>query len=199
MTIYKNSKALLAAGLLVTIGSVFSTVFADTATNDNSTPASISAKKQFEFLIGSWDCTYLQYSNTTDSMGEVVAKYPCDWNAKYTFDGHMVQDDFQLYYEGKVAFAGTTLRTWVQNKQRWDLAFLSAGRGHWPNFHGTWQETGMEIAASGSDQRGDFVSKIRFVDIKANSFLWEMEKSYDDGKSWYLDTQIKTTRKTHLP
>lgn len=137
----------------------------------------------------------MQYSRDEKSKGKVAAEYPCDWNARYTFDGYMVQDDFRMYYQNKVAFAGTTLRTWVENKKRWDLAFLGAAVGHWPNFHGIWQDNKMEITASGSDRGGDFLSKIRFTDIKEDSFLWEMEKSYDEGKTWYLDTQIKTQRK----
>lgn len=149
-----------------------------------------SSKQQYDFIIGEWTCSYIQYAD-----GKVTAEYPCTWQGKHTFDGNMVQDDFRMYFKEKLVFAGTTLRTWVERKQRWDLAFLGAGQGHWPNFHGVWQDSQMNITATGEDQRGKFESKIHFKDIKKDSYLWEMHKSYDEGKTWNLDAQIKTTRK----
>ncbi|BDX04904.1 hypothetical protein MACH26_04250 [Planctobacterium marinum] len=91
-------------------------------------------------------------------------------------------------------FAGTTLRTWVPQKQRWDLAFLSAQGGHYPNFFGKWHNDHMQIEVRNQDAQGEFLSKIRFKDITAESFTWDMYQSRDEGKSWSLDSIIKAHR-----
>ena len=82
------TKSLLMAALLIT-GPV-SQVQAE-KTQGNST----EVRKQYDFLIGNWDCTYVQYVD-----GKEAGEYPCTWQGKYTFDGLMVQDDFRMFYQG---------------------------------------------------------------------------------------------------
>lgn len=172
--------------ILLVTGFYFA-LLADLAIAESKDPS-----KQFDFLIGHWECTY----QAVDAEGELGQAYPCTWDGKYTFDGNMVQDDFKMFNkDGAMVFAGTTLRTYVAQKQRWDLAFLGARNGHWPNFHGVWKEGEIHINSDGVDQRGNFKAKIRFYDIKEDSFMWDMHKSYDEGKTWALDSVIKPVRK----
>ncbi len=149
-------------------------------------------QQQYDFLIGDWDCQFQKYNAV-----ELEYELGCFWQGKYTFDGNMVQDDFRMYsQDGKqVVFAGTTLRTYVEQKQRWDLAFLSSRNGHWPNFYGSWQQNSMHIVTKGKDAQGEFDAKIRFHNIQKDSFTWEMKKSYDQGKTWQLDSIITAKRK----
>jgi hypothetical protein len=147
-------------------------------------------QKQYDFFIGDWACTWFSFE------GDVVKnQYPCDWKAYYTFNGSMVQDDFQMFNSGDLIFAGTTLRTYVATKNRWDLAFLSAKGGHYPNFYGNWADGNMHVFNTGEDSHGKFIGKILFTNIKDDSFDWEMRKSYDGGQSWQLSYRIEALRK----
>lgn len=180
------SKTLLAKTLL---SAAFITVSALSLAEEPAQNNTAEMRKQYDFLIGNWDCTFVQFAD-----GKEAAQYPCTWQGKYTFDGLMVQDDFRMYHQEQMVFSGTTLRTFVEQKQRWDLAFLGSGAGHWPNFHGQWKDNQMQITQKGKDQKGEFDAKIHFKNIEQNSFLWTMEKSYDGGKTWSHDMEIRSTR-----
>lgn len=148
--------------------------------------------KQYDFLKGDWDCQWIQYQE-----GKEASRFNCDWSGKYTLEGTMFQDDFRMYNDNKqLIYAGTTLRTYVKSKKRWDMAFLASSSGHWPNFHGVWQENEMYITSQGVDAKGEHKTRIRFYDIQQGRFIWEMQKSYDDGKTWQLDSEIRAKRKS---
>lgn len=171
---------ILARFLLLSLATI--SCFAFSSTGDH--------QKEYDFLIGDWQCQFEQYKDN-----QKVRTYPCQWQGKYTFDGHMVQDDFRMYADDKVVFSGTTLRTYVATKNRWDLAFLGSNIGHYPNFQGNWTGSEMAITNQGEDERGKFDVSIRFHDITQDSFTWEMKTSYDQGKTWELSARINATRR----
>lgn len=179
------TQVLLAVALIATC----TTSIADEANSGKTAAPTNEVRQQYDFIIGEWECTFVQFAK-----GKEATNYPCTWHGRYTFDGLMVQDDFRMYHQEKMVFSGTTLRTWVAHKKRWDLAFLGAGVGHWPNFFGEWQEGQMQITSKGTDQLGEFDAKIRFTNIQDDSFLWQMEKSYDGGENWQLDAEIRSRR-----
>lgn len=145
--------------------------------------------KEYDFLVGSWSCEWVQFSEN-----KKVAAYPCEWEGKYTLDGTMMQDDFRMYANDKLVFAGTTLRTFVPHKNRWDLAFLASNMGHWPNFYGNWTGDEMAITSQGEDKGGKYDAKIRFHQIEKDSFTWEMKKTYDQGETWEIGSRIYAKR-----
>lgn len=148
--------------------------------------------KQYDFLKGQWNCEYKAYAEE-----KVTYSSACTWEGRYTLEGSMFQDDFRLFNaEGNKIFSATTIRTWVPQKNRWDLAALFSQQGHYPNFHGVWENDEMVISVQGEDPKGKFDGKIRFFDIDENTFSWKLERSYDQGKTWHLGVTIDAKRKS---
>ena len=48
-----------------------------------------------------------------------------------------------------------------------------------------WRDGGMLVSARGTDQEGRaYVARIRFSDITPTRFLYQIDRSFDNEKSW---------------
>ena len=149
--------------------------------------------RQFDFLVGDWDVQATRFKED----GSTLFQYKAAWNAKLLNDGRMLMDDFKaLSPTGQPVSSFVTLRTYSAITRRWEITGLGAFQpttiSEW---YGHSQSAEMLLFAKGKAPNGAFVqTRIRFFDIKANSFSWETHLSSDDGKIWLKTASLSATR-----
>ena len=149
--------------------------------------------RQFDFLVGDWDVQATRFKED----GSTLFQYKAAWNAKLLNDGRMLMDDFKaLSPTGQPVSSFVTLRTYSEVTKRWEIAGLGAFQpttiSEW---YGHFQSGEMLLFAKGKAPNGAFVqTRIRFFDIKVNSFAWESHLSVDDGKTWLKTASLAATR-----
>lgn len=145
-------------------------------------------QKDFDFLIGNWNCEWQRL----DDKGNIQSKTACKWDAKYAFNGLMVQDDFRMMNPaGQLVFAGTTLRSYSPKEKQWKNTFLAVmGGPAFEDFVGkkVGDEIHLQTTRKSLDGKKTYM-KIRFHNISNDGFSWEGETSVD-GKSWALESRI---------
>ena len=145
---------------------------------------------QFKFLEGEWDCS-LKFMQSDGSYAESKGR----WSGGYTVGGHAFEDHWV-----SPGYRGTTWRTYEKASKRWANIFLKAGSpvsGEFTSnyFYGEFKDGEMHLKASDSDERGEYIDRIKFYDISENHFQWRQDRSYDGGKTW-IDgiTMIEASR-----
>ncbi len=53
----------------------------------------------------------------------------------------------------------------------------------------------MKLTARGSDDRGEYVDRITFTKIRSKSFVWRLDRSYDNGQTWDEDFMVTEARR----
>lgn len=135
--------------------------------------------KQFDFLIGDWRMDVEKYN----PQGALVAKQT-EWSrVRPMIGGASLLDEW--------GNSGFTVRTWDPRSKVWRLFWTdrqySAGRmqlweGHFKNGVGTF------VGGNSVPKSNDRVySKIEFSELAADTVLWKMWKTPDNGKTWVLD------------
>lgn len=148
---------------------------------------------QFEFLIGAWKAQGTRFSPT----GEIMLKYDATWRAEYLHDKRMVLDDFSvLAPNGQELSSFVTLRTYAEATGRWEIAGIGALQpamvGKW---FGSWADGEMRLNAEATAPDGRIVlNRIRFFDIRPDSFSWESHNSFDGGATWVKAASLLAQR-----
>lgn len=145
-----------------------------------------AATAEFEFVIGDWDVeiTWMQ------GNGQPL-NYKAKWHNHWVVDGHVVMQEWRGPY-----LTGTELRAWDTQQKKW------IGQNVYVN--GIWRRTTAElkdgemhvIIEGNSDQRGPFLNRETYTDIKKDSFRMYSERSYDAGKTWEAGRYSMTVTRT---
>jgi hypothetical protein len=149
--------------------------------------------RQFDFLIGDWDIV----ASRCKPDGSLLLQYQGSWSARHLNEGRMVFDDFKAFSPtGKEISSYVTLRTYSETTHRWEMsglaAFQPATVAQW---YGHWKDGEMQIEVTGNDPAGNSIrNRIRFFLIESNSFSWESQISFDDGKTWIQAASLTATR-----
>lgn len=150
-----------------------------------------SAASAFSVFHGKYNCT-ISFRTSEDVMSD---PFTCDWAWEETLEGAMVQDTFKMYNpEGQTIFAGITLRTYNPQQERWVNTFLDVQGAGLGMFHGNPNGDEIHLQLIGEDESGQYISKIYFTEITDQGYRWHMERSYDDGASYKLWSEIRATR-----
>jgi hypothetical protein len=153
----------------------------------------VAESKQFDFLIGEWNVDGVRYKED----GTPLLTYKAVWSAVHLNGGRMVMDDFKaLGPTGQPVSSFVTLRTYSEATHRWELAGLQALSPAMPSeWHGVAKEGEMLLDATAQTPAGTTVkTRIRVVNIAAESFSWESAMSMDQGKSWQKVAELKAVR-----
>jgi len=151
--------------------------------------------KQFDFLIGNWDVEATRYKEDESP----AFNYSASWSARHLNEGRMILDDFQaLGPTGVPVSSFVTLRTYSEVTKRWELVGLQALQPSVPTeWHGTFTDGQMFLDTIATLPNGHRVyTKIRFFDLKPDSFSWESSMSLDQGHTWRRTASLKAKRKT---
>lgn len=149
--------------------------------------------RQFDFLICDWEVTATRYKED----GSPLLHYHASWNAHLLNGGRLIMDNFKAYApDGQEISSFVTLRTYAETTHRWEITGLAA---HQPAAHaewyGEWRNGEMHLDAIGKNPAGQSIhNKIRFYEIKENSFDWESNISRDAGKTWSKAASLHAKR-----
>ncbi|QTL34492.1 hypothetical protein [Pseudoalteromonas viridis] len=156
-------------------------------------PGAPAAASDYGFLIGNWQCRYEQL----DPQGKILFSAPCRWQAQYAFDHKMVVDDFSLLDEqGKVTYAGRTLRTFSLQDKRWHQVFLPVQMSATLNpFTAHRDNEGVHLEVEQRLPNGELQpARFRFSQISDKGFVWESSKQLESGAGWYVDMRIRAAQ-----
>ena len=155
---------------------------------DQVNPNAPGPLKKLGFCIGDWEIRPL---NAPDGVKPVARMH-----AYWTLDGHALFADYRgLNRQGKVVFRGTSFRTYDPKNKKYYMKWMVAGKGDYTLISGNFENEALVTTGQGIDQRGDFIERYSFFDIKPNQFKFKLERSYDDGKSWQLHALNRYNRK----
>lgn len=153
------------------------------------------AAGQFDFFIGEWNTELVAYNLD----GEVINTIPGNWRVEKVNGGRMIVDRYESSLPNGVELSGgTTLRTYSPETKRWEMVFLTPMQANMvQQFAANYEDGEIRGSAYGVDLDGvETWAKIRFFNISENSFEWEQEVSWDNGKSWFRTRTISAQRKS---
>lgn len=140
-------------------------------------------QSDFDYLLGDWEFT---------AVSKGWGKGRGFWSAVRIAEGAQVLDEYRVVSDdGQTTYyASSTIRSYNAVLDRWELISAEEGTGL-QNF-GTAQKVGAEIHIEQNfGVMGDRPSilRIRYYNIKPDSFSWTADRSRDGGKTWDLNNQ----------
>jgi hypothetical protein len=140
-------------------------------------------------FVGSWDIEGTWYQpdgSSRTGRGE--------WHFAWILGGRGIQD--VLYASGAPRHEfGTTLRCYDGSIDAWRLSWMQPASGEFVNLIGRY--VGDRIVAETVDS--DPPRRWSFTDITPESFVWLGEVSHDQGKTWFLEQQMRAVRRKAPP
>lgn len=132
----------------------------------------------FDYLLGDWEFT-------VDS--KAFGKGRGFWSAVRLAEGAQILDEYRIVSPSgdETFYAISTLRAYNAVLDQWELVTAESGTGL--QNVGTARRVGSEMHI---EQKFDVmsakprVSRIRYYQIKPNSFSWTADWSFDGGKTW---------------
>lgn len=137
----------------------------------------------FDYLLGDWEFT---------SNSKTYGKGRGYWSAVRIAEGPQVFDEFRAVSpDGDITYyASSTLRSYNAILDQWELVTAETGTGL-QNI-GTAKRVGAEMHI---EQKFDVMSdkpavwRIRYYNVKPDSFSWTADRSFDGGKTWDKEYQ----------
>ena len=135
----------------------------------------------FAFLIGKWDGR----GRTRLPDGQ-VAEYPVAWVGRYILDGTAMADEGHGPYPDGTPFLGITFRQYDQSRKTWVIEFLNVSESFLRRqVHlgtGSVAVSGRTVTiTSGSP---GIVVREHYVVPDADNWVYRLDSSNDDGRSW---------------
>lgn len=184
------SPIVLAGALLASMLTISSPTTAQTI--PKKTPEQIKAsyaahQNEFDYLLGDWEFT---------SVSREWGKGRGYWSALRLSEGQIL-DEYRIVGDhGETYYVTTTLRAYNGVLDRWELIGMDAGNGL--NDIGVGQKVGAEIHIEqkfGVMSQNPSTWRIRYYDIRPDSFSWTADRSTDGGKTWVpKELQIEARR-----
>jgi len=114
----------------------------------------------------------------------------------YVLDGFVLQEDYRgLDAAGNVAFRGTSLRTYDPSSGKIVIKWMMANNAGYTNILAHAENGDIVSEGQGRDWFGkDFLERFRFFDISETGRSFEMERSFDGGKTWTWISRVRLTR-----
>jgi hypothetical protein len=137
--------------------------------------------QDFDFLVGLWEFRFQQRRPN----GEFSPAYAGHWSAqKKSNPNAFVEDHFRPDNRTATWDVGTwTYRIFNPQRSLWTMQGVGSESGQWA----------PGLCWSDADNRyviqwyGTSLMRIRYFNIKPNSFQWRADRSSDGGKTWQLD------------
>ena len=146
----------------------------------------------FDYLLGDWEFT---------ATNQQYGKFNGYWSAVRMADDGPILDEYRIVDEkGNTVYVTRTIRAYNASLNQWELISTDIGTGL-QNF-GTGQRAGGEMRIEqkfGVGTPTPSVSRIRYHDIKPDHFLWNADRSMDDGKTWTTNFQQIEARRIGPP
>ena len=135
----------------------------------------------FDYLLGDWKFT---------SDSKEWGKGQGFWSAVRLAEGAQVLDEYRVVSEkgDETYYASSTIRSYNSVLDQWELISAEMGTGL-QNF-GTAHRVGDEVHIEqkfGVMSSKPSVLRIRYYNIRPDSFSWIADRSVDGGKTWEKD------------
>jgi hypothetical protein len=145
----------------------------------------------FDYLLGDWEFT---------AVSQQYGKFRGYWSAVRLGDGQIL-DEYRVVGDNDATiYATRTLRAYNAVLDQWELVSTDQGTGL-QNL-GTGHRDGAEMHI---EQKFGFgtptpsIWRIRYHDIRPDSFSWAADRSVDGGKTWTANFQLIEARRTGPP
>ena len=148
-------------------------------------------KGDFDYLLGDWAFT---------ARSKEYDKFRGYWSAIKLEEGQVLDEYRVAGDNGETYYVTTTIRNYNKFADRWELVGADAGGGL--QDYGTGRRVGNEVHI---EQRFGVASgtastlRIRYFNIKPDSFSWAADRSTDGGKTWVKDFQTIEARRIGPP
>ena len=149
--------------------------------------ASEAHKGDFDYLLGDWEFT---------AESKEHGKFRGYWSAVRLEEGQILDEYRVVGDNAETYYVTTTLRNYNKFADRWELIGADAGGGL--QDVGTGRRVGGEVhieqkfgVASGTPSTW----RIRYYNIKPDSFSWSADRSTDGGNTWVRTFQTIEARR----
>ncbi len=186
---------------LFAVGFILTSAFIFTVNAEVNEPAKTSLgpppveMEEFHFLVGSWTLMSKRFSPD----GTLTGQYKGKWDVQLLDEGRMIFDTVTWFNpDGTKESFYPTLRTFSPETKHWEMTYMSSlNFVHSQSFRGQFIDgEGHFNAIVSLTPEQSVMAKIRFYDIKKNSFEWSMKFSADGGEKWFLG-EVITAKRVH--
>ena len=139
-----------------------------------------------DFWVGNWNGRSM-VPDTSQESGWKIGQVQNTVNK--ILDGCVVEENF----EG-AAFSGKSYSTYSKQQKIWNQTWVDNSGGYLP-FYGIFEEDKKIFQRDAVRNGNKFSSRMVFYNITEDSFIWDWERSTDEGKTWVLSWRIEYTRK----
>jgi hypothetical protein len=142
--------------------------------------------KQFDFLLGEWELTVTPKVAGLAARIHGAPKLLGTWTASRAFDGFGIVDELRIVDgSGNPNFLAHAMRIYNAAEKRWDSSTLDVYRARFTTGSGRLVDGEMVITGAGTDTDGKpYVSRTRFHSMKRDSFAFQQDRSFDQGRTW---------------
>jgi len=141
---------------------------------------------QFDFLVGQWEVVAQPHVSGLAARIHGSPKLPGIWKAWRGLDGWGIEDELRLTDEsGNPRLLSHCVRLYVPEGGQWSQMSLDVYRSTFQASMAEWRDGEMHIETRGTDAEGrPFVTRSRFRDIRPDRFVFQQDRSFDDGRTW---------------
>ncbi len=143
-------------------------------------------ENDFDYLLGDWEFT---------ASNQEYQGFRGRWSAVRLAEGQILDEYRILGDSGQTYYVTTTLRNYNEQAKRWELVGADAGGGLLD--FGTANRVGAEMHIEqrfGVSGGKPWLWRIRYYNIKPDSFSWAADRSPDEGRTWvkgYMQLEAK--------
>ena len=152
---------------------------------DRANPVIQDAMLLYGKLIGSW-----RVESTWFDKGVPVRNATGEWHFTWILGGNGIQD--VLFADG---FAkekyGTTIRCYDSQSGYWRATWMQPGYHEFAQMIGRYENNEIVQEIMGLTGKREIW---RFKDITENEFTWLDQVSFDDGKTWTVEQEMRCHR-----
>ncbi len=139
-------------------------------------------------FVGSWDV----HSTSFNAEG-TWNEWQGEWHFAWVLGGRGVQDVL-LGTDTPAHEYGTTLRCYDEERDVWHVSFMSPAAKEFVHLVG--RHIGGHIVQEGAGPDSRRLERWTFSDMTPTAFTWRGEVSFDQGKTWSLEQEIRAVRRT---
>lgn len=142
---------------------------------------------QFDFWVGEWECSgRSRNAPGKDEWTETKAEN----SIKKILAGKVVEESFSM-----PGFDGKSVTVYDARNQQWRQTWVDSAGGYLV-FTGGWKDGKMTLVqVMAPNAPAGLGMRMVFSDITKDAFLWQWERTNDDGKTWELQWKLDYKRK----
>lgn len=145
-------------------------------------PCSSAEAKQFDFWVGEWNLNWKSKEGKERSGVNKISKI---------YGSCVIKEEFTSSTE---RFSGMSVSTYDANAKKWKQTWVD-NTGSYLDFAGESKDGRMVLSRKTQMDGKEYLQRMQWYDIAANSLTWNWERSDDNGKTWTVIWKINYMRK----